>query len=147
MIHKDSIYYKAGYKYVLAETAVFQTGVRPIDNLNSVSTCYVSLNRTGKLTIHAGFPWDGPSGTTIDTSNSMAAALLHDALYKLFRWKLADVDVYRSVADREFRDHLKANGMCQPRRWVWFRAVRRLARFAALPEARKPVLTAPKNTL
>jgi len=146
MIHEDSIHYKAGYKYVLAEMAVFQTDVRPINNLPSVATRYIMLDHHGKLTILSGFPWDGPSGVTIDTPNSMAAALLHDALYKLFRWKLADVDVYRPVADREFRNHLKANGMRQPRRWVWFRAVRRLARFAALPEARKPVLTAPKNT-
>ena len=45
----------------------------------------MSLNESGCLQIAAGYAWDGASGPTIDTRNSMIASLVHDALYQLIR--------------------------------------------------------------
>jgi len=39
----------------------------------------------GGLLIKAGYSWDGPSGSAIDTKNFMQGSLVHDALYQLLR--------------------------------------------------------------
>ena len=37
------------------------------------------------MIVEKDYAWDGPSGPTIDTSNSMRASLVHDVLYQAMR--------------------------------------------------------------
>lgn len=57
----------------------------------------------GNLDIQIGYAWDGASGPVVQTKQLLYAALLHDALYQIIR-QLQLAEVYRSAADREFRD-------------------------------------------
>ena len=76
------------------------------------------------LVIHKGFKWDGASGPTFDTENSMRATLVHDALYRAIA-KGHLPESCRAFADREFRRILKQDKMSWLRRWLWWAAVRK----------------------
>jgi len=52
----------------------------------------------GVLYIEKGFIWDGTSGPTIDTPNTMVPGLIHDALYRAIR------DGHLSPADKDAAD-------------------------------------------
>ena len=75
------------------------------------------------LTVKAGYAWDGASGPTLDTEDSMTAGLVHDVLYQAMREGNLR-SVYRRQTDREFRRILKRDGMSWLRRWVWWLGVR-----------------------
>ncbi|MHC4377405.1 MAG: hypothetical protein ACYS26_12465 [Planctomycetota bacterium] len=89
---------------------------------------WVRLGRRGKLTIRAGYAWNGPSGPAIDTRDFMRASLVHDALYQLMRAGELDHRDWRAWADRVLRDLVIADGMSSVRAsWVhatarWFGA-------------------------
>ena len=63
--------YKEGYKYVLAEDYKIKT---PIIG-NSIKHDYFTLAKNGTLTVKKGFAWDGASGPTLDTKDSMSPSL------------------------------------------------------------------------
>ena len=77
------------------------------------------------MVVTEDYAWDGPSGPTIDTKNSMRASLVHDVLYQTIREKGLPYE-FRKRADLEFRRILKSDGMSFPRRWIWWTAVRLL---------------------
>ena len=118
-------YRKVDWKYVLTDdyehifTARFFFGkgfrIKPYQGDHYT----VTLNG---ILFEAGFGWDGPSGPTVDTENSMRAALVHDALYRAI-WSTGSRN-YRRRADREFRRILKEDGMSMLRRWLWWIGVR-----------------------
>ena len=58
--------------------------------------------KSGKLTIKAGYCYDGCSGPTIDTKSNMLAGLVHDVLYQAIRKKLLH-ECYRKDADENLR--------------------------------------------
>lgn len=70
-----------------------------------------------------GYRWDGASGPTIDTPDSMLASLVHDGLYQLMRNRKLDIGL-RKAADKEFVRLLKEAGMPWWRRGYWYAAVR-----------------------
>ena len=84
--------------------------------------CVVWINKHGTLAINKGYSWDGPSGPTIDTEDSLRASLVHDALYQLIREGRLPLKA-RRWADKEFRRILKEDGMNLFRRWIWYFAV------------------------
>jgi len=100
----DTIKYKGGYKYQLAETYQATVDIRPADTIH---TEFIHLTRTGLLMIGQGYAWDGPSGPAIDTKNFMRGSLIHDALYQLMREghlpktcrRAADVELRRACAE------------------------------------------------
>lgn len=75
---------------------------------------FLSLNG-GMLTIKKGYPWDGPSGPTFDTSNFMTGSLVHDALYELIRKGALPREAQNSA------DKLLVK-MCRDRKMSWIRA-------------------------
>ena len=140
--------YRAGYKYQLAEP--YEERLL-ISLARSVGTKWISLGPNGFLAIALGYAWDGPSGPTIDTANSIRGSLVHDALYQLIRLEKL------STRFRFFADELYER-MCQEDAagawWGWrhLLQVRAKAHFAVLrlfgagaiePEAERPVLYAP----
>ncbi len=98
---------------------------------------YITLSESGTLTIAAGYNWDGATGA-IDTRNSMAASLVHDALYQLLREKKLPAG-YRLAADRLLCDVAIASGMSRTRARTWYYAVRLFGRKAAKPQPPTPV--------
>lgn len=104
-----------GYKYQLAETLTLRLGV-----LTDVEFEHPMFSlRYGTLIVQAGYCWDGASGPTFDTKNSMTPSLVHDVLYQAIRCgllasnRVEDVDYALNQLSRE-------RGMGKPRRWVWF---------------------------
>ncbi len=76
-----------GYKYQLMEKYVHET---QWDLPNAVETGgkWVTMSKTGRITLKKGYAWDGPSGPTIDTKDFMRGSLVHDGCYQLIREKL-----------------------------------------------------------
>jgi len=136
------IVYKGGYKYQLKQEYVVMIPIRPG---SAISSEYVSLESTGRLTIKKGYAWDGPSGPTCDTPSFMRGSLIHDALYQLMRDGLLDHNVYRTVADSILRDVCIEDGMWSVRAWWVYQGVRLFADFAADPADRRPVVHALKG--
>ena len=91
----SSILYKSGYKYQLHEKAIVETSIIEYD----ITTEFLNLSNTGKLTINAGYAWDGASGPIADTPNILRGSLYHDSLYQLMRLDLISADKYRKTAD------------------------------------------------
>mgnify|MGYP003624625046 FL=1 len=129
--------YRAGYKYQLVDDLTLQTTLRPDKD---ITTYYIDLTASGLLTVRRGYAYDGPSGPTYDSENSMVPSLFHDAIYQLMRLGLLS-RMWRPKADYEFESMLEARGMWWIRRKLWLRAVRLLA--AAAARDPKPILTAP----
>ena len=132
------IKYKAGYKYQLVEKTWFDTNIHPKADID---TGFIRLSIAGVLVIESGYAWDGPSGPTIDTKNSMRGSLAHDALYQLLRDKHIEGKITRRKADRIFYELLLNDGMWTIRAKIWWRAVRRWAKQSSI-KGRK-ILEAP----
>ena len=135
----DTIKYKGGYKYQLAETYQATVDIRPADTIH---TEFIHLTRTGLLMIGQGYAWDGPSGPAIDTKNFMRGSLIHDALYQLMREGHLP-KTCRRAADVELRRACAEDGMSWIRcQWVYW-SVCVFASSCADPQHKKPVLEAP----
>ena len=98
-------------RFRLLQTVTFQTGIYGY----SIDTTYIRLDIEGRLTIRKNWEWDGASGPTLDSARTMAASLVHDALYELIRkgflprktkWK-ADLELYRILRANQV-NHLRA---------------------------------------
>ena len=124
-------YTRGSWKYLLEEDAEFsienqRLWFRQEDGqwLKHQIICngFLSLS-AGKIRVHKGYCWDGPSGPTIDTEDSLRASLFHDALYQAMQ---AGVLPYlnRKRSDRIFRSILKEDGMSYLRRSVWYTMIR-----------------------
>ena len=132
--------YQTGYKYQLYTDELFQTPFRP-DKL--IKTRFILLSYDGMMSILSGYAWDGASGPTWDTKNTMRGSLFHDAAYQLIRLGLLKEHSVRQIADEYFGVLLKEDGMGTIRRKLWIRAVKRFAASAADPKNRRCILTAP----
>lgn len=133
----NKIVYREGYKYQLQLSYYYETdimAVRPLGN------DWVQLYPTGQLYIKKGYAWDGPSGPTIDTKDSMRASLIHDGIYQLIREGYLGTD-WREHADNIFYNVLREDGMSKIRAWIWYQAVRWFGGKSLEPQ-KKP-LTAP----
>lgn len=119
------IYYKGGYKYQLVKATAYYTPVLPAE---AIKCTFMSLSLSGYLEISRHYAWDGASGPTFDTKNSMTASLVHDCFCQLIReGKLPESD--RKVADIHFRKMCRQAGMSAIRAWIWYQGVRIGAKF------------------
>ena len=77
----------------------------------------------GVLTIQPGYAWDGPSGPTIDTPDSMRGSLIHDIFYQMMREGLIHKR-WRKRVDKELLRITRQDGMPRWRAYPWYWAVR-----------------------
>lgn len=142
--------YRKGYKYQLDEDdSIFlgdyydkETGEElKAPRIFSADTKYFSLDR-GMLTAKSGYAWDGASGPTIDTRNSMRGSLFHDVGYQMMREKIIPLE-YKDYFDAVFYHLLINSGMSKLRAWIWYNAVRDFGKSSTLPENDRPILEAP----
>ncbi len=136
------IEYKAGYKYQLHKRVDIQTSIFPV---TTITLPFIKLTTAGVLKISAGFAWDGLSGPTYDTLNSMPGSAAHDALYRCLRSGKLDPK-WREEIDNLFRRILLGDGVWRFRaRYLW-RVVRRFAEFAASPKNRRKIIRAGRGS-
>jgi hypothetical protein len=140
MTTKAYIRYRSDYKYQLAEGYQINISIRPKVN---IKTEFTNLDTAGNLTVKRGYAWDGPSGPVIDTQDNMRASLVHDALYQLMRNKQLNARAHRRVADREFREICKADGVSSRTANIWYKGLRRFGKPAASPANKKKIAHAP----
>lgn len=130
-----------GYKYQLAETLTLSLGV-----LTDVEFEHPMFSlRYGTLIVQSGYRWDGASGPTFDTKNSMTPSLVHDVLYQAIRCGLLASD-RRGDADYALNQLSRERGMGNVRRWVWFSGLNFFGGNAAKLRKVEPqddILTAP----
>lgn len=136
---RPQIAYRDGYKYQLRANYSIPTDILV---KSDIDIDYVSLTKSGLLTVKYGYAWDGPSDPAIDTPNFMRGSLGHDALYQLMR------DGYLDPSNREKADKLlyqcvREDGMTWVRaQWVYW-AVRWFGGPAADPVHKHRDIIAP----
>jgi len=131
------IKYKAGYKFQLAKDYSVTITIKG----RTIESKYIELKRTGKLTILAGYAWDGASGA-IDTKTILRGSLTHDALFQLLRVE-ALPSTYIDEVNYIFKRICREDGMSRIRAWYVWWAVSRLGGRSAHPDQKKSVLSAP----
>lgn len=88
----------------------------------SYETDYLHL-RGRDLFIKARYAWDGASGPTFDTSSTMRASLVHDALVQLTRLGALPPSAKNAI-DNYFVVLCRRDGMGAFRAWLWRQGVR-----------------------
>ena len=129
----DKIKYRDAheYKYQLADDYHIQTLIRPGKVINHpTKPVFITLDSSGIMTIHAGYAWNGASGPSIDTKNTMRGSLVHDALYAMMQAGLIE-EHYCGYADKLLRDILREDGMSDFRSWYYYQAVRKFGASSA----------------
>jgi hypothetical protein len=135
----DKIKYRKGYKYQLADNYDLFVGIYPVKN---IKTDWVELSRKGILSIKKGYAWDGASGPTVDTADTMRGSLVHDALYQLLRLGLLP-ESCRIKADELLHDICCEDGMSEFRADLWKAMVNDFAGYAAKYGTEQSILIAP----
>lgn len=100
--------------YVLSEDHAVQT---PIDGADIIDAWW-RLFPDGRLIIFAGFAWDGPSGPTLDTKDSLRASLVHDVFCIAMRDGRLDFSRQDAV-NNFFRQQCIDAGMPEWRAGLW----------------------------
>ncbi len=129
----SNLKYRKIYKYQTYEDQMFETTVKP-DFTQCIPTNadvddpekpdpWVILYPTGDIWIKSGYSWNGASGPTIDTEDSMTGSLVHDALYQLISDGFLPTRC-RKQADITFRKWCRHDGMGFVRSTIWYWAVR-----------------------
>lgn len=113
------IKYRKGYKYQLAQSA---NGNTPIKPEKAVDTEFIKLTLDGHIWVKSGYAWDGASGPTVDTRNSMLPSLIHDCFCQLIRQGYLP-DSARTEADYFFYEMLRERKMWKIRAKIWLRGV------------------------
>ena len=132
----DVIQYRKGYKYSLWETYRCQTDLRGYEVTHRLFT----LTPDGWLTVFADYPWDGPSGPTIDTPSFMRGSLVHDVLYEMLRLNLLPHDPCFHLANQELEKICLEDGMWQWRAHYVLLAVERFGSAAAAHQLERIII-------
>ena len=113
-------YSKYKYKFKVEENFSIELPFKIPDFVHP----YASL-KDGILSVKKGYAWDGASGPIINTRDTLVASLVHDVLYQAMRLNLIKSSKEnRMIADKNFFEILKMNGVNSIRRKVWYFAVR-----------------------
>jgi hypothetical protein len=84
---------------------------------------FICFDGAGHFTVAPGYTWDGASGPTLDTVNTVCASLGHDVLYELMGAGLLSVAEFKEPADFWFYRRLLTDGVASFRAWAWYKAV------------------------
>ena len=113
-------YSKYKYKFKVEENFSIELPFKIPDFVHP----YASL-KDGILSVKRGYAWDGASGPIINTRDTLVASLVHDVLYQAMRLNLIKPSKEnRKIADKNFFEILKMNGVNSIRRKVWYLAVK-----------------------
>lgn len=122
-----------GYKYrVYEDVFVMLPWLKGI----SYEDDYIRITPDGMLMAKKEYAWDGPSGLTFDTADSLRGSLWHDIGYQLIRLGILSKSLYKPLFDRLLRDTCIDAGMWKVRANLWFSAAIKLGSFWGLGEDR-----------
>ena len=111
--------YREGYKYQVAKDIWIQTPI--IGTL--INEEFFTLHDDGLLFICSGYAWDGASGPTFDTLNSMGPSLIHDVFCQAQRAGQLDYDRWHTKVNLFFKKTCLRNKMWKIRANIWGAAV------------------------
>lgn len=137
---RTQILYRGGYKYQLAAQYSVATGIRPVADIDIT---FIQLDRTGKLTIAAGYAWDGPSGPVVDRRENMRASLVHDALYQLMRKRKLSARDHKEKADKLFKRMCVEDGIPRSTAHIYYLGLKLGGKPSTDPANQKEVHSAP----
>jgi len=124
----------AKWKYEVTEEYCDPCGIYDHEaEIKSGFAVLAELHTDGMLWISQGYRWDGASGPTIDTANSMRASCVHDVLFQMMRECGLPQDCFH-MANERFHEILLEDGMHPVRARVWFECVERFSRKHARPK-------------
>ena len=106
----------------------FSTGIKGF----SFKQVYFTMFPDGMFVIKEGYLWDGPSGPTIDSPDSMRGSLVHDALYECIRRELLPLTI-KDDADRVFHDTCTTDGMDKHKADLWYDMVSKFGWSSCIP--------------
>jgi len=135
MNRDKSLYFYRGYKYQVRKPFHIKLDIVPYE---SIHLDLVSMDKDGNTIIFPGYAWNGASGPTIDTLNSMIGSLIHDLIYQLIRLGFID-DSYKEYGDKLLYDLCVEDGMWRLRAKLWKWAVLKFGRGSTRPSA-EPIL-------
>lgn len=138
-----SIYYRAGYRFQLAQDYLLQIGIIPE---KAASLLFVRLSADGYLTIKEGYAWDGATGLPGTPPCMIRGSLVHDALYQLIREGFLPVDD-RDKADRLLQAIVLEDGGDHAFSEVVYQAVRLLGAVYVTKNKERPVMEAPSTVV
>jgi hypothetical protein len=122
-------YIKGGSKkYILTED--YKSYI-PFDVNIHIETPYCYLTANHFMEVYKGYEWDGASGPTIDTEDTMDGSLVHDVLYQLIREHHLPMK-WRKEADKCIHKMCVEDGMPKWRAWYWYLALRWFGKGAAI---------------
>jgi hypothetical protein len=120
MVDRDKcLYFKRGYKYQVNRDYHITLDIIPYA---PIALEHVTMDLAGRTVINAGYAWNGASGPTMDTLNSMIGSLAHDVGYQLIRLGLIDPG-YKPYLDKVLHDLCTEDGMYSWRADYWRWAV------------------------
>lgn len=131
------MFYTSGYKYQLKKDITFS--LPPEYEGISVKTDYIELSYR-EVKIKRGYAYNGASGPTVDTKNSMRPTAFHDAMYQLLAAGLIPREL-KGLVDELFKELLRQDGMSKIRSSIWYQGVDKLSADASF--ANKDILLAP----
>ena len=85
------------FKYVVTKNYIVKISI----NGPNIEDRFYSLIGD-QLFIKVGYRWDGASGPTIDTHNTMRASCIHDVLYQMIRSNQLSLNK-KDIADKELQ--------------------------------------------
>lgn len=115
----SKIKYLKDMKYCLSGDFEIYT---PITH-NTIYDTWFYLYPDGMLKIKAGFCWDGPSGPTFDTKDSLKASLVHDVFCICMRDGRLNYKVYQNEINSFFKRMCIDDGMPEWRAHLWYLGV------------------------
>lgn len=132
----------AGYKYRVARDCYVDL---PWLKGVSFDSEWINIEPTmGRLTGKAGYCYDGASGPTIDTDDSMRGTLWHDIGYQLIRLGVLPKKPYKKLFDKLLRDTCIDAGMPEIRADLWHEFVTGFGNIFGLgKDGRGKILIAP----
>lgn len=133
------LYFKRGYKYQANRDYHIKLDIKldkPIDEP------FVKMDAEGNLTVLRGYAWNGASGPTWDTLNSMIGSLVHDVGYQLIRLGLIE-SAYKEYFDGLLHDICVEDGMYEWRAGYWKWAVLKFGAGSCKPSAEPKEEVAP----
>lgn len=139
MLERDKIlYFRRGYKYQTAKDYYMRIAITGY----SILLPFISLDTSGDLVVRSGYAWNGASGPTWDSLNSMIGSLIHDVLYQLIRLGLIDA-AHKEYADQLLHDICTEDGMLSLRADYWLWAVLNFGAGSCRPSAEPKIEVAP----
>ena len=137
---RKRIAYRSGYKYQLDKAYTIGISIKP---KKDIDTKFIKLDKTGKLTVVAGYAWDGPSGPVVDRKENMRASLVHDALYQLMRNRKLTARRHQDKADRLFMKLCIEDGVTRTLARAYYAGLRIGGNPSTDPKNKKEIHRAP----